>query len=440
MKKQIFLTAAAVGVIGLAFLGAIILVPPALTKPMPASTAAAISGSGKYIAQLGDCAACHTAVGGQPFAGGRRIESPMGTIFATNITPDPETGIGKWSLDEFRAALVDGVGKGGERLYPAMPYENYRKLSEQDIVALYGYLMHDVPAVNSPVEKTDLMFPFNQRWGMRLWNWVALAAPGFDADQASDDLNRGAYIVDGPGHCAACHSPRNLVMAQDGVQSTDANYLTGGEIDGWAAPRLKGNGSKVAEWSVVDLKEYLTSGRNAHAGTNGEMALVVENSLQFMTAKDAEAVAKYLKSLTPSSGQSAGSNTATGAAVSDTTKMLTEAKSLSSGARLYLDNCSACHFVDGKGAQGVFPSVDKASIVNAKSSKGLLETIMFGAELPSTETRPARLRMPGFAQRLSDEEVAELATFVRGAWSNNAAPVDIEQVKTVRSAKGRSEH
>ncbi|NTA83750.1 c-type cytochrome [Agrobacterium tumefaciens] len=435
--KKLLVAAGIVAVTGVAFLGAVIFVPPVLTKPQLPDAGVAVSGLGKYVAQLSDCAACHTAPGGKPFAGGLHIESPMGTIIATNITPDAKSGIGGWTLDQFRAALVDGVGKGGQRLYPAMPYENYRKLSEADIDALYDYLMHEVPAVTTDLPETALMFPFNQRWGMRLWNWVALSEPGFKPTAKGDELARGEYLVDGPGHCAACHSPRNLFMAQDGVDSSSAGYLAGGQIDGWDAPGLRGPNSEINDWTEADLKSYLLSGRNTHAGVGGEMALVVENSLQYLNASDADAITRYLMSL--NEGHVAASSEPN-KAEELTTKQLTEAVNLSLGARLYLDNCSACHFVNGKGAPEVFPALDKASIVNADSSKGLLNTILYGAEMPSTATRPAKLRMPGFSHRLSDQEVAELATFLRQAWSNKAAPVAADEVKTLRdNRKGHQE-
>ncbi|WP_062014556.1 cytochrome c [Aureimonas sp. AU4] len=447
-------------VAGVAALLAIIFVPPQLTPadklgPVLAADWTAPKGAGEYASQMADCAACHTADGGQPFAGGREIRSPMGTIYSSNITPDAKSGIGGWTLDEFRAALVDGIGRGGVHLYPAMPYENYRKLSEADIRAMYGYFMNEVPAVDNAVEVTSLKFPFNQRWGIRLWNWMALDAPGFRAESQDETLKRGEYLVEGPGHCAACHSPRNLFMAQDGTEGSDPAFLSGGAIDNWTAHDLRGPESGPQRWSADELKRYLVSGRNAHAGVAGEMKLVVADSLQYLTNEDADAMVSYICSI-----GTGGAGGAKAAAVDDqkggtvarldaaaasgstdaTARLLTEAKpDLPLGARLYMDNCNACHFTDGRGAPNVFPALAGNSTVNAPLATGLVHAILFGAEMPSTITAPQKLRMPGFAGRLSDEEVAALATFVRSAWGNKAAAVTAADAAAERRTPSESD-
>lgn len=442
--KTLLRIVAALAVIGVVVLLAIIFVPAQLTGPTQqlAANWQPETGQGEYVARMADCAACHTDKGGRPFAGGLAIESPMGAIYASNITPDPETGIGNWSLDDFRAALVDGVTPNGTRLYPAMPYDSYRHMKEEDIRALYAYFMHDVPAVRSEVKTTSLDFPFNQRWGIRLWDWVNLGKAG---PKESDDTpeGRGAYLVDALGHCGSCHTPRNAMMAQAATDPSDRKFLSGGEIDGWYAPDLRSKDAPAQKWSAEDLKAYLTTGRNSHTATGGEMALAVEHSLQYMSDEDADAMVKYLhqigshKSVARTEQPPSATGSRTQVAVladpqDETSAKLKSGVDLSDGERLYMDNCAACHFTNGRGAPNVFPSLAGDSMVTAKQSKGLIHTILYGAEMPSTEKRPEKLRMPGFANRLSDEDVAKLASFVRSGWGNKAGAVSASDVADVR--------
>ncbi|WP_136684256.1 cytochrome c [Falsirhodobacter xinxiangensis] len=428
--KTILRVIGGAAVLGAAGLAAFVFVPvqrTAAVTDLPADWTAP-EGAGEYVMYAGDCMACHTAEGGQPFAGGRAIHSPMGTIWSTNITPDPETGIGGYSLDEFRAAMIDGIRADRAHLYPAMPYENYRLMTEEDIRALYQYFMEDVQPVNNAVEATALSFPFNMRFGIRAWNWLALshdAGPAVSGDTPED---RGAYLVDGAGHCAACHSPRTAFMSQDGITKADANYLTGGEVDGWHAPALRGPGSAPKVWAVEEMAAYLSTGRNAHSAANGEMGLVVRDSLQHLTDEDNLAIATYLRTM-----DGAPETASVAEAATTTETMLTEATDLDLGARLYLDNCSACHFVDGKGAAEIFPELANNSIVTAPQIGGLANVILHGAELPSTEHRPMKLKMQGYADRLSDEEVAALATFLRQAWGNDAPPVAAADIAPFRA-------
>ena len=429
--------------LGLVVLAAILFIPVQRTPALAAlpEDYAPPEGAGEYTMRLADCEACHTAEGGVPFAGGRKIESPLGTIYSTNITPDDETGIGNYSLDEFRAALYDGIRQDGAHLYPAMPYANYRKLSEEDVRALYAFFMEEVEPVSNPAPETSLPFPFNQRWGIRTWKWAALGEPGELSSTGDALYDRGAYLVEGPGHCGACHTPRNLVMGEAGYTAADGDFLMGGEIDGWTAPPLRGPDSAIRDWSADDLKLYFASGRNNHAGVNGEMQLVIRDSLQFYSDEDLDAVVAYLRTLgdateggnvRPADPPRTVDRLQPGEA-GGTEAVLTSAEpSMALGPRLYLDNCNACHFVDGRGADQVFPELDGNHLVNAPSATGLIDTILNGAEVPSTTLRPYSLRMPGFAWRLTDEEVAELATFVRTAWSNSAEPVTAADVAARR--------
>lgn len=404
-------------------------------------------GRGQYVMRAGDCVACHTANGGASLAGGRGIASPMGTIWSSNITPDKETGIGNWTLDQFRTAMVDGVNAHGSHLYPAMPYENYRFMRESDIRALYEHLMHEVPPVRNEVQATQLSFPFNLRFGIRAWNWLALRGdPAFKPASDNDQRNRGQYLVEGAGHCAACHSPRTVTMAQNGTRLGDAGFLSGGVLDGWAAPALRGPDAPIQQWSVAELAAYLGTGRNAHAVANGEMALAIEHSLQHLNDKDLVAMAAFLKGMDGRPVQDVPEQVAlpgpraTPAAPADeagqaTARQLTAAApGMPLGARLYLDNCAGCHFVTGKGAAEIFPALQGNTMVLAKEPGPLVAVILHGTAAPSTERRPMRLVMQGYADRMSDEEVAALASFVRTAWGNLAGPVTAQQVAKARSA------
>lgn len=392
---------------------------------------AELIGQGEYISRLGDCGACHSLPGKPAFSGGLAIESALGTIYSTNITPDKEQGIGRYSEEQFSDAVRKGVLPDGTRLYPAMPYPDYAKISDKDMHALYAYFMYGVaPSAESPPE-TDLSFPFSQRWGMRFWNWAfSTDKPFRPVGGASTEINRGAYLVESLGHCGSCHTPRGLGMNEKAFDSSSDAFLAGGNLNGWEVPTLRG----LPRWSQQEIVDYLAKGRNDKAAVGGEMKSVVEHSTSWMTDADLNAIAAYLKFL--------GNNPSlpavdTGAAEATEAK-LTAAKDLTEGERLYIDNCGACHFVTGKGAPGIFPQLDQATIVNAEDPGGLIHTILAGAQQPSTAKAPSTLAMPGFAHRLNDEEVAALATFVRQGWSNKAAAVTAGDVAKVR--KNLKEH
>lgn len=448
MKKALRILGALVVLAVLAVLALIYL--PA--KPTPPGEVLAADwkpepGRGQYVMRAGDCMACHTADGGKPMAGGRGIASPMGTIWSSNITPDKTTGIGNWTLEQFRAALVDGISADGHHLYPAMPYENYRFMSERDIRSLYDYLMHEVQPVNSAVQATRLNFPFNLRFGIRAWNWLALRGDSsFQPAGNNELLNRGQYLVEGAGHCAACHSPRTAFMAQKGTRLSEASFLTGGELNGWSVPALRGADAPIQKWSTAELAAYLATGRNAHAVANGDMALAVEHSLQYLNDHDLSAMAAFLKSMdgqpvtdAPQQIAMPGPRAMPAAAANDagqaTAKLLTAASpDMPLGARLYLDNCAACHFVTGKGAPEIFPELQGNPAVVGKDPAALVSVILNGTSAPSTDRRPMRLVMQGYADRLNDEEVAALASFVRSSWGNQAGQVSQQQVAKARAA------
>lgn len=393
--------------------------------PVHADDEAQLIRQGEYLARLGDCMACHSLPGKPDYAGGLAITSNIGTIFSTNITPDKQHGIGNYSEQQFADAVRKGILPDGSRLYPAMPYPDYARISDADIHALYVYFMKGVqPSAEQPPE-TDLNFPFSQRWGMRFWNWAfASDKPFRPIGGASAEVNRGAYIVESLGHCGSCHTPRGLGMNEKALDSGDEQFLAGGSLNHWAVPSLRG----LPHWSQQEIVDYLQTGRNDKAAVGGEMTSVIEHSSSHMTDADLNAIAAYLKFLGGNPPLQAFNVQAQQA----TEAKLTAAKNLSEGERLYLDNCGACHFVTGKGAPGVFPELDQATIVNASDPTGLIHTILAGAQQPSVAKAPSKLAMPGFAGRLSDDEVAQLATFIRQGWSNSAPAVSKDQVAEVR--------
>lgn len=389
---------------------------------------------GAYLARAGDCVACHTAHDGKTFAGGRGIESPIGTIYATNITPDRDTGIGSWTYGDFERAVRRGVGHDGSALYPAMPFPSYAKVSDEDTQALYAYFMKGVEPVKQANQANDIPWPLSIRWPLAYWRTFFSPTPESTAKPVAGtdpQLVRGAYLVQGLGHCGSCHTPRALTMQEKGLDEKSADYLTGALLNDWAVPSIRG----VAHWSQDEIVDYLGSGRNAKASVAGEMTDVVANSTSHMTDEDLHAMAAYLKSLSGEAGKNGETvyqhNAERSAA---TASKLTAAKDLTLGERLYLDNCGACHFVKGEGASRIFPRLDGASIINAENPTALVHVILAGAQTPSTARGPSILPMPGFAERMNDAEVAELATFLRQGWSNKAPAVSAKLVEEVRTA------
>ncbi|MBW5800016.1 alcohol dehydrogenase [Halomonas elongata] len=397
---------------------------------------------GAYLARAGDCVACHSSPQGKPFAGGLGIESPFGTIYSTNITPDKENGIGSYTEEQFAAALREGKRADGANLYPAMPYPSYANLTDEDVHALYAYFMQGVEPVASQPPKTSLGFPFNQRWGISAWNWLFADAEPFTPQASHDELTeRGRYLVEGLGHCGSCHTPRGIAQQEKALGGDSEAYLAGANLNGWWAPSLRagdgGDGQGIESWDTQAIVDYLETGRNVHATVGGEMTSVIAHSTSYLSERDLMGIAQYLKSLPANpASDDAASTEVREQATDETAAHLTAAKNLSEGERLYVDNCAACHFNAGEGADRVFPQLDGNSLTNAENPAGLIHTILAGARPPATSKIPAQLPMPGFSWRLSDEEIASLATFVRGAWSNDAGPVTAEQVDEVRDALG----
>ncbi|WDS35255.1 cytochrome c [Pseudoxanthomonas sp.] len=440
--KKFLLTVVALAVIVLIAALVYAFIPtstPAIAGGEPAASDAALIEQGRYLAAAGDCTACHTAAGGQPFAGGLPIASPIGTIYSTNITPDADTGIGQYSLDDFDRAVRHGITPAGGTLYPAMPYPSYARMTDADVRALYAYFKHGVPAVKAQNRGTDIPWPLSMRWPLAIWRKTFAPDPhatGFDATAYTDpQIARGAYLVQGLGHCGSCHTPRaqtlqELALSEHGDKGTA--YLSGGQvIDGWVAVNLRGNAADgLGDWSQQDIVDTLKTARNPHAAVVGNaMADVVEHSTQHLSDADLKAMAAYLKTLPASTGDASAFK-----ADPATATALQSGINDSRGAELYVDNCAACHRTDAEGYPHAFPRVAGNPSVLAPDPTTLVRLILAGSALPSTQAAPSNLGMPGFAWRLSDEEVAKLGTFVRNSWGNKAPEVSVAQVKAVRDS------
>ncbi|MFK3718706.1 molybdopterin cofactor-binding domain-containing protein [Pseudomonas fulva] len=368
-----------------------------VTPPGAGSWSAAMLERGRQVAAAGDCAVCHTVSGGKVNAGGLAMETPFGTLHTTNITPDPETGIGRWSFAAFERAMREGISRDGRHLYPAFPYTSFRAINDADMQALYAYLMSQTP-VRQPAPANQMRFPFNQRPLMAGWNALFLQRGEYQADpQRSDQWNRGAYLVDGLGHCTACHSPRNLM----GAEKAGSSYLAGGRVDGWEAPALNALGKSSTPWTEDELFNYLSTGfSDKHGVAAGPMGPVV-SELATLPKSDVRAIAHYLSSLD-------------GEPRSQATKAPQPAEthvSLSNGERVFKGACMACHS-DGQGPKlfGVSPSMAVNSNIHSDLPDNLLRVILHGIPTPATRDLGY---MPGFKDSLSDRQVADLAAYLR---------------------------
>lgn len=384
---------------------------------------------GHYLAIAGDCAACHTAAGGANFAGGLKMLTPVGAIYSTNITPDKQTGIGNYSYDDFAKAVRDGVAKDGHQLYPAMPYTSFTKISDGDLHALYDYFMQEVPAVNQTDRDSDIPWPLSMRWPLVVWNWAFHDEQRFKLDKGqSAEWNRGAYLIQGLEHCGTCHTPRGIGFQEKALDQSDAAYLTGGTLEGWHAPDLTGNQKEgIGSWSQKDIVSFLKTGWTANTAAFGSMTDVIEHSTQHLSEEDLNAMAVYLKSLKPSDPSAVAPQQ------DDTTRTaLVKGEMSKPGAQLYMDNCAACHRTDGKGYTHAFPSLARNPALLSDDPSSLIGIVLRGGKAAVTHGAVTGLTMPDFAWRLDDQQVADLSTFVRSSWGNNAPAVKADRVKELR--------
>jgi mono/diheme cytochrome c family protein len=379
---------------------------------------------GLYLTQAGNCIACHTTRGGEPFAGGRGIVTPFGTIYASNITPDEETGIGDWTADDFWRALHHGKSKDGSFLYPAFPYPNYTKVSRADSDAMYAYFRTLAPVKQENLEH-ELRFPYNQRALLAVWRALYFT-PGEYQPESGQSLawNRGAYLVQGLGHCNACHTDRN---ALGGIEAgSDLAGAVIPELDWYAPPLTAGSEAQVNALSAEQLALLLKTGVSDRSAVYGPMAEVVRHSLQHLTNNDIAAMVAYLQSLPQQETVRAASSVA--ARESEVESLLRI------GAALYKDQCMACHKEDGKGVPRIYPALADNHSVTQDVAINPIRMVLHGGYPPSTDGNPRPYGMPPFSSILSDQEVAAVVSYIRNAWGNKSSvisPLEVGRYRTV---------
>jgi mono/diheme cytochrome c family protein len=378
---------------------------------------------GEYLARLGDCVACHTERGGEAFAGGLAMPTPFGTLYTPNITADPDNGIGKWSADDFWRALHDGRSRDGSLLYPAFPYPSYTKVTRTDADAIYNYLRSVKPSKkkNRP---HDMKFPYNQR--NLLLGWRALFfEPGEFVAHSNENAewNRGAYLVQGLGHCEACHTSRNFLGATQKDKELGGGLIP---LQDWYAPSLTSNREAgLGQWDLADVVALLRDGISRRGAVFGPMAQVVHDSLQYMTEADGRAMAVYLKSL------------AQGGAPEEPLQVRpTEEqarRAYEEGAKLYDTHCKSCHQANGAGIPPPYPSLANNQAINMEFAVNPIRMVLFGGFPPSTRNNPRPYGMPPFAYILNDQEVANVVTYMRQSWGNRGSAISAADVARYRT-------
>lgn len=376
---------------------------------------------GEYLAQAGDCIACHTNPGGALFAGGRAMATPFGTIYSSNITPDPMSGIGKWSADDFYKTMHEGRFPDGGLIYPVMPYALYTKVTRADSDAIFAYL-RSVPAVSQPDKRNDLQFPYDNRQLILGWRTLYFNDGEYQPDATkSAEWNRGAYLVEGLGHCAMCHSPINSLGG-----TPESKAFQGGLIpmQNWYAPSLTSNKEAgLGEWSIDEIVGLLRTGVSQRGAVYGPMAEVTFNSLQYLSDADVRAMAMYLKGLAEGSPPAAGESSIP----APESSLL-----MSLGETVYQAHCATCHSSDGRGMPPHYPPLAHNPSIQMESAVNPIRMVLNGGFPPGTAGNPEPYGMPPFAQILSDNEVAAVVTYIRAAWGNRGTAVSADQANELR--------
>ncbi|PWI79166.1 cytochrome C oxidase Cbb3 [Enterobacter sp. CGMCC 5087] len=368
---------------------------------------------GKYLTRAADCAACHTAPGGAPMAGGVPLETPFGTIFGSNITPSADQGIGRWTKEQFYTALTEGVAPGGRHLYPAMPYTSYKGLTREDSDAIYAYLMTR-PAVDVAAPENEMPFPFNQRMAMMGWNLLFRTSdPLPSASQgASEQWTRGRYLVDVLGHCGECHTPRGKLGQMDLDRP-----LQGGVLGRFSAPAITPDALAQRGWTPNDVQTFLSTGIAPQGSAFSEMHTVVDLSTRHLNADDQKALVTYLM----------GDNAPQAVALKAVANSDNEA-----GRMTWLNVCAGCHAREGEGKPNVSVSMVNNATLRQPDGRNLIVSVLDGLPAQSFPGNQSMQSMPSFASNLSDEEIAGLANYLRTTWGGQPGNITPEQVKALR--------
>ncbi|WDD91806.1 cytochrome c [Burkholderia sp. FERM BP-3421] len=392
----------------------------------------ALVARGAYLAKAGDCVACHTAPHGRPFAGGLKMVTPLGAIYSTNITPDPDTGIGRYTEAEFARALRAGVARDGHNLYPAMPYPSYAKVRDDDVKALYAYFMNGVEPVLAPNRAAEIPWPLNLRWPLKLWNAVFLDTTVYAEKPDKDVLwNRGAYLVQGLGHCGSSHTPRGVGFQEQALDERGSAFLSGALIDNWFASNLTGEHNVgLGRWSEADLTQFLKTGANTHASAFGSMTSVINLSTQALSDDDLTAIARYLKSLPAAGGNGAPPYQYD---PKDTQAALARPAG-NPGAKVYAAYCMHCHGVDGRAFAPLLAPLAGNPTVLEPHPASLINVTLNGTEDLVIQGLPAAYPMPKFADVLTDQQIADVLTFIRAGWNNRGPTIEAAEVAKLRKA------
>ncbi len=397
--------------------------PPFDPNALSASQRAELVVRGKYLAQAGDCIACHTIRGNPSFSGGLPIPTPFGTLYTPNITPDKETGIGSWSSDDFYRAMHAGRSKDGSLLYPAFPFTSYTRVTREDSDAMYTYI-RSLPAVHQANRENEMRFPFNQRFMLLGWRLLFFSPGNQKPDtKQSAEWNRGAYLVEGLGHCAMCHTSINPLGGPNQSAAFAGGLIP---LQNWYAPSLTSDAAGLGNWNIEHLDALLKTGVSAEGAVFGPMSEVVHNSLQYLSDDDIHAMSVYLKTL-PQKKK----------APHDLQFEPSEALAehlLVKGKQIYTKECVICHAADGKGKPPAYPPLAHNASIQMPSAVNAIRMVLNGGFPPSTIGNPEPYGMPPFAQQLSDEEIAAVVTYIRMTWNPKGAPVSPKQVNQLRSA------
>lgn len=424
MKRFLLILIAILALASLSVVGMQAMRDPGAGEPaVVAADAGAQVEKGKYLARAGNCMACHTARGGKEYAGGRAIDTPFGAIHAPNVTPDDATGIGTWTADDFWRALHNGKSKDGSFLYPAFPYPNYTRMVRADSDALYAYFRTITP-VRQVNREHALAFPFNQRVLLAFWRALYFTPGEFQPQpNQTAEWNRGAYLVQGLGHCSACHATRAALGGSLAREGLGGSLMPG---ERWYAPALNSDtDAGLGDWTVADVASLLKTGVSQRGAAIGPMAEVVSASLQHVADTDVTAMAAYLKTLPkPEGGIVSGSAGSAGDPVAV----------LRLGAKLYERNCASCHGANGQGAPTAYPSLAGNRPLALGDSTNPIRIVLNGGYPPSTGGNPRPYGMPPFGAALSDSDIAAVVSYVRTGWGNDGKMVSALDVSRLRGA------